>query len=474
MTDTRNEHQNDGGESGAPRRQRRGLRSRVALYGVGAAVVAALWFGIGPPLPDRDERAELLALQPAGHRAAQRPDEAVFVRILEAQRERAAELWSRVHQDPESSERVWSDPASWRLVSWTELEAYSMDPYPEELPSIAHEAVGAYHESGDWRALESIGAAPMLVLDRFDLYSSLRDSGAVSHALGRWSQIIRLETARAGWLFEAGRDVEAADALCSVLAIAGATERGLRNTGLLAGLHRLDSEALGVWSSAARAGGVSAEAAERVVRCFARRAKSRMDLGRAVQAEAVASLLLVRTWTEADNLRFARERAILTAGRGADYAALERMTSRLDDPRARTPSRLWRDGELEARAGRSPVPGRFWHAANLVGDELVFRVSIAALHAALRESLPIAAALEAHRLEHGEYPELLSDLTPRWLDELPTNPLTEQPTGFSYKRANGQNGEAMYVLWAASDASAAAADAGPGEFDLVVRPTSGW
>lgn len=52
---------------------------------------------------------------------------------------------------------------------------------------------------------------------------------------------------------------------------------------------------------------------------------------------------------------------------------------------------------------------------------------------AVLEMVKLAIALRGHRLEHGEYPKALQELSPSWFAEVPKNPLTLKSFGYELK-----------------------------------------
>jgi hypothetical protein len=53
-----------------------------------------------------------------------------------------------------------------------------------------------------------------------------------------------------------------------------------------------------------------------------------------------------------------------------------------------------------------------------------------------------AFALAAYRADHGDYPETLDELVPKYVDEIPDDIFAEKPTPIRYRR----EGEA-YMMW---------------------------
>ena len=52
---------------------------------------------------------------------------------------------------------------------------------------------------------------------------------------------------------------------------------------------------------------------------------------------------------------------------------------------------------------------------------------------AVLEMVKLAIALRGHRLEHGEYPKTLKELSPSWFAEVPKNPFTLKSFGYELK-----------------------------------------
>ena len=451
------------GSAGRERRWSRWVLWSAGVVGVSALVVlgALFWNTFIADPPARDEMLEVRELLPAEDPEERRELEDMGFELLRAQRERAEPLWRAM--DAAGIKRGgWS----W---SWAEAERWAEGPDAEELARLLGEAVDAYHASGDWRALEAVGAVESLpIYGAGGADDWLRPGWRMGY---RWAHVAELEGARAGRLFERGMTDEAVRALASALAITAAVERGAVDSGILASIRRRgDWSALQVWRDAARSESVELPTARRVVDLFAERARSRADLVRVSRVEGLAALAVLRRGRY-DNQRYPGERRpLIRAGRGADYAALRSMIERLGPPEDRTARRFWVDRIAERRGEPDRLPGRFTYRARIRGHMLAEDLMIAAWRAVQLETLPIVAALEGYRLEHGEYPASLDALVPGWLGELPADPLAGDGSAFSYRRlddpAEREEWGGPYVLWAEGDGVA-----GPSRSaDVVVEP----
>ena len=87
----------------------------------------------------------------------------------------------------------------------------------------------------------------------------------------------------------------------------------------------------------------------------------------------------------------------------------------------------------------------------------------------LRAMDEIGFGLAAYRADHGQYPDKLDELTPKYLSEITDDTFTDKPTPIRYRR----EGEA-YVMWTVHlngiDDDGRTADDDPAGDDYVLRP----